>query len=102
MQLEGYIYDRYIVRLQTEIWFDKQSLSITKSAFGIFVLEEVREVETENGRNVSIKHGEYFRLGTDDWHKLCKANGDFSKIGIGLMTNSPVRSFDKVRDTKGQ
>jgi hypothetical protein len=96
----AYIYGRYEFGYQVNVIVDYKNNKISK-VVGIptFYLWEVATVSkpTADGAVESTyksSNGNKSPFGEKQWNKVVAAKGDFSVIGIHLITNSPVPGFD--------
>ena len=96
----AYIYGRYEFGYQINVKIDSKHDKIG-SIEGIptFYLWEVATVSkpTSDGAVQSTyksSNGNKSPFGEKPWNKVVAAKGDFSVIGIHLITNSPVAGFD--------
>jgi hypothetical protein len=95
-----YLYGRYEFGYQVDVIVDYESKRIGKVAgMPKFYLWEVATVSkpTSDGAVQSTykaSNGNRSPFGEDQWNKIVAAKGDFSVIGIHLITNSPVGGFD--------
>ena len=96
----AYIYGRYEFGYQVNVMIDYKENRITETS-GVehFYLWEVATVSKPtpdgavSGTYVSDSKNRGV-FGERDWNKIVAANGDFSVIGIHLITNSPVPGFN--------
>jgi hypothetical protein len=85
-----YFYGRYEMDYQVDVIVDYKNNRISKiEGIPIFRLMEVAPNHPVVGTFTSGQ-----TIYEKDWEKTIAAKGDFSVIGIHLITNSPVAGFD--------
>ena len=86
---------RYILHFSVSLKLDKTWTKIVEFGAPEFQLNEVESIEVENSRfHVTYADGSQRRFGQKEWKLLYKARGDFSVLGISLITDRPVPLFD--------
>jgi hypothetical protein len=95
----SYIYGRYEFGYQVDVIVDYKNNRISKvDGIPQFYLREVATVSKPTpGGAVSGTYNKSSHIpfiGEKQWNKIVAAKGDFSVVGIHLITNSPVAGFD--------
>jgi hypothetical protein len=94
-----YIYGRYQFGYQVNVIVDYKNNRISKvDGIPAFYLWEVATLTPPNsdgvvGATYNTSNDIPF-VGEKQWNKIVAAEGDFSVVGIHLITNSPIPRFD--------
>jgi hypothetical protein len=109
LNMETLLFDRYQLSMQVPVTFDRPRRTIKSFGAPEFLLNEVTEVTQirKEGRwpdgsrsiatNLSLRGRSMRNFGAREWKKIVEAGGDFSLIGITLLTNSPAPGFEDLR-----
>ncbi|HTV62271.1 MAG TPA: hypothetical protein VMH30_06850 [Verrucomicrobiae bacterium] len=91
-----YIYGRYELGYQVGVIVDYKNNRISKIVSEpTFYLLEIQKVSAPTSDGVvATSYSSERVIHEKDWKKVVAAKGDFSVIGINLITNSPIAGFD--------
>jgi hypothetical protein len=95
-----YFYGRYELDYQVDVIVDYKNNKISKvDGIPAFLLLEVATVAKPTpggavGSTYKSTDQASHVFGEEQWDKIVAAKGDFSVIGIHLITNSPIPGFD--------
>ncbi len=92
---EVFFWGRYEITLQVDVAIDYGKNAVTKSTTQPkFYVTEIARVEALPDDRVTAYSGNGWELNETQWSKLVAAKGDWSVLGISLMTNVPVPGFE--------
>ena len=94
-QAERYLHNRYVINAALQFDYDS-GYKITAVTNVIFSVVEVIEVSKPVGSGVKVTYGESLQLGTKEWSLLYAARGDFSVLGMKIITNAPIPGFNEL------
>ena len=94
-QAEGYLHNRYVINaaLQFDYNANYKITAITNIMFSII---EVAEVVKSPGSGAKVTYGESLQVGPKQWNLLYLARGDFSVLGMKIITNAPISGFNEL------
>lgn len=92
------LHGRYIVSLTFPIEFDATRTHPRRTGPAELFLKEVSEVRmktngTVDGTSYTTKQ---FRFGIEEWERVNKSGGDWSVLGIQMITDKPIKHFEKA------
>lgn len=95
---------RYRLSLKVPISIDYEKCRLNRATDSVIVyINEVTKVEisTSGGAEATLKGG-IGKLSESDWKKLVTHGGDWSVVGVPILTNAPpIRNFDEyVRQSR--
>ncbi len=95
---EVYFYGRYVLTMQAKVQMDKEFRRVEKVVVApVFYLNEIRSVDFDHNGQIGCRYGgTQTNFGIDKWHKLYKAKGDFSVLGLKVVRDQPVKDVDKL------
>jgi hypothetical protein len=92
---EAFFGGRYEFTYQVDVMVDYQNNRIGRiRGAPHFFLAEITNVSSNSPDTASGVYGADYKFTEKDWQKVVAAKGDFTVIGIGLNTNSPVPLFE--------
>jgi hypothetical protein len=101
IELSCSMHQRYLLIMVIAVTVDRKGYTIRSCDSTSINLLEVVSVTGSPVGPLSIKHGKTFRLSPDQWRTLIDAKGDFPRIGITLITNSPAQGFGLLEAYRG-
>jgi hypothetical protein len=103
----AYIYGRYELRYHVEVMVDykENRISEIRGVRGFYLGEVATVSKPTLDGTIEVRYASNSKIkgvfGEMDWDRIVATKGDFSVIGIHLITNSPIPGFndyvDKVR-----
>jgi hypothetical protein len=91
-----YFYGRYQLDYQVDVIVDYKNNRISHvQGVPVFRLAEIVLNHPVSNRPVENTFASGHIIYEKDWKKIVAAKGDFSVVGISLITNSPVAGFDE-------
>ena len=92
------LHGRYILTLTFPIEFDATRTHPRRTGPAELFLKEVSEVRmktngTVDGTSYTTKQ---FRFGIEEWERVNKSGGDWSVLGIQMITDKPIKHFEKA------
>jgi hypothetical protein len=92
------LHGRYIVTLTFPIEFDATRTHPRRTGPAAIFLKEVSEVRTRadgtvDGTSYTTKQ---FKFGIEEWERVVKSGGDWSVLGIQMITDKPIEHFEKA------
>ena len=90
------LYGRYILKMDVKVTFDKTRTKIVNYAEPEFSFVEVAKVGTAANGNLTIEYNTSSarHFGLKEWKEIVKNNGDFSVLGIKIVTDKPFPGFE--------
>jgi hypothetical protein len=91
-----YFGGRYDFSYQVEVMVDYKKNRISKIVSKPkFVLWQVSRIYDASPQTIGAEYNGDYKFEEADWGKVVAAKGDFSLIGIQIVTNSPVPRFEE-------
>lgn len=97
MRAQILLYDRHYFTLRMKVDIDPRLPKIIAHSEPSFIFEEVSVADIAHNGNYhfSYNSGNGHTLTEKQWLQLVTANGDFSAIGITVITNQPLKLLRK-------
>ena len=91
------LHGRYGLALQMGISLNESRTSVIDSNEPLIYLAEITKIskDPKTGATTVISNGFQKTITLKDWEKVVEAKGDFSVIGIKLVTDKPIEGFEK-------
>lgn len=99
---EAFLYGRYVLTMQIGVFVSKDGRHVEKTDDDpTYRLIEVQKVTIKNGI-FETDFSNQWTFGKEEWEKINKSQGDFSKAGIKIQKDHPVPNFDVYRSQIGR
>jgi hypothetical protein len=94
LNIKSGVYQRYIMYVKAPLNLDEGG-NILSRGEAIFYVTEITKVELVSENRVSSSHGGLNARFTEaEWWNACDSHHVFKKLGIDLMSNTPVAGFE--------
>jgi hypothetical protein len=91
-----YFFGRYTLSLRVPISIDYDNCKVNgvTDAAAIQINETIKVEISTSGIAGATEKGQW-RLDENKWKRLVNSGGDWSVVGVAILTNSPVKGFDE-------
>jgi hypothetical protein len=91
------LYGRYVIQGRVPLTVDTNTMTVLTSSPPVIYISEIGRILTlSDGRAEARFTTNQAQFGAADWRKLVESHGDFSVVGYGMVTNTPLTNFDRV------
>ena len=93
---DGGVYGRYVVSMECPVHFTFFRARIKAFGQPTFYLKEVRSIRVLSDGRLDIEYGDtQLRFGIDKWNNIVANDGDIAALGIVVIKDKPLPSFDR-------